>query len=81
MLKGFLRDLLSATQIEASNTKGKQDHVIFTSTLTQPLKHNFYSFYFVLTCNADFFYALLKMHCTDLVTVIWVLDRIVKINL
>lgn len=65
---------------EASNIKEKQHHVIFASTLTQSLKHNFYGFYFVLTCNTVFFYALFKnMCCTDLV--IWVLDRIFKINL
>lgn len=81
-LRRFLKDLLSVTQRQASNIKGKQHHIIITSTLTQSLKHNFYGFYCVLTCNTVFFYALFKnMCCTELVIVIWVLDRIVKVNL
>lgn len=81
-LRRFLRDLLSVTQIEASNIKGEQHRVIITSTLTQSLKHNFYGFYFVLMRNTVFFYAPFKNMCrTDLVIVIWVLDRIVKKNL
>lgn len=52
-LRRFPRDLLSVTQMEASSIKGKQHHVIITSTLTQSLKHNFYGFCVVLMCNTS----------------------------